>query len=73
MSCFDIHAHLTNKINVSLSAPDIQDRYIINLSTPNKHCLNCNNPVKKPDITYNLNILTNSTDELEELKPAQAL
>lgn len=60
------------KKNVSLSAPDIQDRYIINLSAPDKHCLNCNNPVKKPDIKCNLNILTNSTDE-EELKPAQAV
>ncbi|XP_067427800.1 adhesion G-protein coupled receptor G5-like [Thunnus thynnus] len=34
--------------------PWIKDKYIINFTRTGSHCLNCNNPVKKPERTINL-------------------
>ncbi|XP_035535177.1 adhesion G-protein coupled receptor G2-like isoform X2 [Morone saxatilis] len=53
------------------------DKYIVNLTATGNVCINCNNPVKKPEKTLepddlkNLNI-TFEIEEGEEVSPAQA-
>ncbi|XP_042245954.1 adhesion G-protein coupled receptor G6-like isoform X2 [Thunnus maccoyii] len=50
----------------------IKDKYIINFTRTGSHCLNCNNPVKKPERTINLKQNV-TVDKKGKLDPAQAV
>ncbi|XP_042245957.1 adhesion G-protein coupled receptor G2-like [Thunnus maccoyii] len=52
--------------------PWIKDKYSINFTSTGSHCLNCNNPVKKPERTINLKQNV-TVDKKGELDPAQAV
>lgn len=56
-----------------LSDPRIKDKYTINITAPeSKRCLNCNNPVKKPDKEIDL-CKESHCKEGEQVNPAQAV
>lgn len=51
----------------------MKDKYTINITAPeSKRCLNCNNPVKKPDKEIDL-CEESHCKEGEQINPAQAL
>ncbi|XP_041815331.1 adhesion G-protein coupled receptor G5-like [Chelmon rostratus] len=52
--------------------PLVMNKYIINITATKTGCLNCDNPVKKPEAKLDLAYLNGGFEKGEEVRPAQA-